>query len=314
MEKKPDIKIVSMAPLTGFKAHGPIILNVLRAINVFGLFAATVSCVVVLLKTTARDKAGWWFFDSVSWAFTALSCLFLIGSEFPIVLRVREYYEENWPLLSHEHGLSWLAIAMIMISVRILGSLYNPARPIDGPFKSIVLAGGCLIFATAIITIILSLLFRDPESGLNARTLRSKRAAQAAGVYAEGGSRAANVNVNEKSSGGGGIMGAVSGMFGRKKDANSNNINKHRISPPRTFAPPSRSASNSSSMNHRSSPGPRDYLRPATDDQESPSPSPNDFDRRSPINPEIQRPDTAMHPYFNKFPRYSEASMPRDFI
>jgi hypothetical protein len=291
-----------MVSLAAVKAHGPVILNVLRAINVVGLLAAAIACIIVVIKTGVRDPSGWWFFDTVSYVFTCLACIFLIGSEFPVIPAIRGYYESNWPLLSHHHGLSWLAVAMIMISFKLLGSLYNPSRVIDGPFRSVVLAGGCMIFASAILTVVLSFFFSDRTNNVNARTLRSRRAAEAAGSVIDASSIRSHTRMLQTDSSFGeksGFLGAVTGLLGKKKNNNLGGaVAKRNISSPMN------------STRSRPSPG---SGRGSMEDEEE-SPRPNSNDRRSPLNPEIERPATAMHPYFHKIPRYSEASFPRDFI
>jgi hypothetical protein len=68
--------------------------------------------------------------------------VFLIISELPIL---KEYFSNDWPLLSTSSGFVALGVAMIVLGFSVLGSLDKPAsnqKALDLAFWRAILAAG----------------------------------------------------------------------------------------------------------------------------------------------------------------------------
>ncbi|KAM0425236.1 hypothetical protein ACHAPT_009553 [Fusarium lateritium] len=272
-----------------FRGPGMIFLQILRGLTIIGLLAAVVACWVLIIKIDTTN--GWFFFDAASLFFTSTAAVFLVVSELPIA---KMYFRRTWPVLSEEHGLTWLGVAMTLIGCNVLGKLNQKTNSSDElglPFWRLVLASGILSLTFGVVNIIASLIFRDSANGINARIVRVE------GELAQGrddesfhkpmSSRSSSLNEKPK---------AKFMSFFWKKDGGKNATSRPNISQP---IPRDHDLERNA--------GPHfDHSHIGADDD-------YEHDRRSPIVPEVRRPDTALHPMNNgrRSSYYSEAHMSR---
>lgn len=251
------------------------ILNVFRAFNVIGLLAVCASTWVMIVMSILKGNFS--FFDSASHFFTFSIAVFLMISELNLL---RNYFERNWPVLSSEHGLSWLGIAMIVMGCQVLANITESAFSIQTlglPLWRLLLSSGILVITFGFFNIVSSIIFRDGDNGLNARSIRSD------GTLASG-----------KSS-------LVDGYSVR-----SNSVREEKAFRRLTqkFTPWNKNVNTRPKISH-----------PIASDLEQGHTSDNDRDwdedRRSPILPDLARPPTALHPMNTgnvRYTKYSEAS------
>ncbi|KAI5457353.1 hypothetical protein BGZ63DRAFT_408107 [Mariannaea sp. PMI_226] len=277
------------------KGPGMIILQVLRVFTIIALLAAAVACWTLIIKIDT--SSGWFFFDAASLFFTSTIATFIVVSELPFA---KGYFRRNWPVLSDECGLTWLGVAMCIIGCNILGKLNQPSntsKELGMPFWRLVLAAGVLAITFGICNIVCSFIFRDSANGISARAVRSEGSLATAHPTAPSLKEHYSVRSNsfkeEK-----GKSSFMSFFWGKNKK------NKN-ISSPR----PEISAPMPSHVHHQydveRDPAYSPSFQQTTDGEQW------DHDRRSPIAPDIRRPDTALHPMNHAVSRYSEAHMSR---
>ncbi|KAF5667634.1 hypothetical protein FHETE_5692 [Fusarium heterosporum] len=274
------------------KGPGMIILQVLRVLTIISLLTAAAACWILIIKI--NTSVGWFFFEALSLALTSSATIFLTMSELPFF---KNYFLNHWPAFSDDRGLTWLGASLLLIGSNVLGKLNSPHNTSDKlglPFWRLILAAGILTITSGVLNIICSLIFRD--GSINARMIRAD------------------------------------GSLARSRDENVGSFSKphsdysasfHSEKPKKTFM------SFFWKKNADSSPPPRPHIsQPIARDRDhdiernAPPQYPHDpvhddisdMDRRSPIVPEVRRPDTALHP-MNIRPRsismYSEAHMSR---
>ncbi|CAM1509383.1 Fc.00g031220.m01.CDS01 [Cosmosporella sp. VM-42] len=271
------------------RGPGMIILQALRVFTIIGLAAAVTACWTLIIKIDTSN--GFFFFDAASLFFTSTISVFLAISELPLA---RSYFRRTWPILSEESGFTWLGLAMILIGCNILGKLNQPHNSPDEiglPFWRLVLASGILSITFGLVNIICSFIFRDGANGINARNVRSEGslAKSTKGSFPSNDDYSVRSNSlrNEKT------KSKFRSMFW-KKESGGKPSEKPSISAP--------------IQTHNAH---YDVERDAGSDDDWD----RDHDRRSPIVPELKRPDTALHPMHA--PRtarssyYSEAHMSR---
>ncbi|KAM5348656.1 hypothetical protein ACJ41O_008480 [Fusarium nematophilum] len=273
----------------GIRGSGMVVLQVLRGLTIIGLLAATVACWVLIVKIDTSSN-GFFVFEGASLFFTSTAAGFLIASELPLA---KSYFRRVWPVLSDKHGLTWLGVAMMLIGCNILGKLNHPSNDSDKiglPFWRLALAAGILVLTFGVFNIVSSLIFHDGANSINARIVREDGTlakAREDDELSKSYSIRSGSSPTEKPR-------ATFMSFFWKKDANKS-PSRPNISPPM----------------------PRDYdverHAPAHFDQRSPgSPDEDEYDRRSPIMPEVRRPDTALHPmHTGRSSYYSEAHLSR---
>ncbi|OLN95301.1 hypothetical protein CCHL11_04778 [Colletotrichum chlorophyti] len=258
------------------RGSGHMVLNVFRAFNVIGLLAVSASTWVMIVMSVL--KGNFTFFDSASHFFTFSIAVFLIVSELNIF---RNYFERNWPVLSPEHGLSWLGIAMIVMGCYVLANTAEAAfsaKTIGLPLWRLNIASGILAITFGFFNIVSSIIFRDGGMGINARNIRSDGTlASGKSSFVDGYSVRSDSVRQEKS------FKRLTQKFTPWNKTGTNNA-RPKISHP--IAPDVEQGHASDSE--------RDWNE----------------DRRSPIMPDINRPPTALHPMNNgaRFTKYSEAS------
>ncbi|KAJ4267322.1 hypothetical protein NW762_003426 [Fusarium torreyae] len=277
----------------GERIRGPgmIILQVLRAITIISLLTATAGCWMLIIKIDT--SSGWFFFDALSLTFTSSAAVFFIVSELPFC---KNYFLQNWPVFSDEHGLTWLGLGLLLIGSNILGKLHQPwnsAEKLGLPFWRLVIAAGVLTITSGVLNIICSFIFRDGANNINARMVRAD------------GSLARSVD---------------GGSLGKPKSNYSASFNEEK--PKRSFMSAfwkKRDTDNPAPRPHISQPITHDHdiernAMPHYDHDPVVDDNASDLDRRSPIVPEVRRPDTALHPmnmnaHHSSF--YSTANMSR---
>lgn len=264
----------------GFKLSSPsapkgmVILQVLRACTVVTLAAMCASYIVFIIKV---DKERSYFvFECASLFFNSIITIVLILSEFPMVGAVRDYFRTSWPVLSDRRGVGWLGFAMILLACNIFGNLNHPANDTDklGPhFSKLVLGTAILATTFGSLNMICALIWRSGEDGVHSRDIRTN------GALATGHGRQ---SLPDYSSTAGSTMrnektrSKFASMFWKKDSGGNSEKPRPNIS------------------------GPIDVEHGNGND-----------DRRSPIVPDLRRPDTALHPMHARSSSYSEANMSR---
>ncbi|GKT49375.1 uncharacterized protein ColSpa_09556 [Colletotrichum spaethianum] len=271
---------------SSLRGSGHMILNVFRAFNIIGLLAVSASTWVMIVMSILKGHFA--FFVSISHFFIFSIAVFLIVSELNVF---RNYFERNWPVLSCEHGLSWLGIAMIVMGCHILANITNPAfsaETIGLPLWRLILASGILVITFGFFNVISSIVFRDGHNGINARNIRSDGTlASGKNSFVDGYSVRSNSIRDEKQA----------NKFKRFTQKFPTPWNKSNTTTTTTTAArPNISGPIIPDIEHgHASDSDRDW----------------DEDRRSPIMPEINRPPTALHPMNTgntRFTKYSEVS------
>lgn len=292
-DRRPFFSRPNMFKGDSIRGPGMIILQVLRAVTLITLITAAVACWTLIIKIDTSN--GFFFFDAASLFFTSNIAVFLAVSELPIA---KSYFRRTWPVLSEESGLTWLGFAMSLIGCNILGKLNQPAnssKKLGLPFWRLVLAAGVLAITFGIINIVCSFIFRDSANGISARVVRSEGSlaapSQAASSYKEQYSVRSNSLRGEKT------KSKFMSMFW-KKDKSHNATERPEIS-----APMPSQTHQQYDVERDPAYSPVSYSRGQRDEDE--------WDRRSPIVPEVKRPDTALHPIHSRTSRYSEAHMSR---
>lgn len=264
--------------MSSFRGTGMVILQVLRAFTVITL--ATLAASYWVLVIEVDKERSYFVFECASHVFTSILCVLLILSEFPVLKLVKRYLGRNWPVLSEQHGLAWLGVALVGIGCNMLGNLnriaYDPEKL--GPhFSKLVLASSVLAITFGMLNIICSLVWRDGGEGINSRDIRAngslaKSRRQSLPDYS---STAESVPSFGKAK----TLSKFTSLFDKKPQADKA---RPKISGP--FP-----------------------ARPDVEQQRG-----QGDDRRSPIVPGIKRPDTALHPMHTaRESFYSEAHLSR---
>ena len=255
------------------RGSGHLVLNILRALNIISLLTISAASWAMIVMTTITN--GFFFFDGVSHFFTSIIAMVLIVSELNLF---KTYFQNNWPVLTPEHGLSWLGISMVMMGCQTLGNLNKPATSIDAiglPMWRLVLGGGILGLTLGIFNIISSIIFRDPKNNITSRHIRTDGSlASAKNSLNDGYSTRSNSVKEEKPS-------------KRWTQKFFNGTSRPKISQP---------------IPHHD----YDVEQQRTDD----SWKNEEWKgvRTSPVVPDLRRPDTALHPMNSHVTRYSTAS------
>ncbi|GJD02028.1 hypothetical protein ColKHC_10853 [Colletotrichum higginsianum] len=267
---------------SSLRGSGHMVLNVFRAFNIIGLLAVSASAWVMIVMSILKGHFA--FFVSASHFFTFSIAVFLIVSELNIF---RTYFERSWPVLSCEHGLSWLGIAMIVMGCQVLANTTDPtfsAETIGLPLWRLILASGILAITFGFFNVISSIIFRDGHNGINARNIRSDGTlASGKNSFVDGYSVRSNSIRDEKQA------------------------NKFKRFTQKFPAPWNKSNTTAAARPNISGP----IIPDVEQGHASDSDRDWDEDRRSPIMPDINRPPTAMHPMNTgntRFTKYSEAS------
>ncbi|KAL2112595.1 hypothetical protein VUR80DRAFT_7020 [Thermomyces stellatus] len=264
----------SIASKPGLRGCGHLVLNAIRPCNIITLLAIAVVCWIMIVMSGIRGS--FFFFDAASHFFCSVIALALILTELSLL---KSYFRANWPLFSHEHGLTWLGTAMVVMGCQVLGNLNEKAiqpKEIGRSIHSLVLATGILALTFGVVNIATSIVFSDRKAGINARMIRSD------------GNLASPKNAEDDSTRSGSVL-------GEEKETKTNRWTRRL-----TFA------------NGRRLKISRPILQDPQDvESQFQSDSWRDS-RSSPIIPEVRRPDTAMHPMNTGVSRYSEVShLPR---
>ncbi|OAA44278.1 hypothetical protein NOR_04006 [Metarhizium rileyi] len=250
----------------GSNATGMIVLQILRACTVITLGTMCTAYWFFIIRV---DKSRTYFvFECASLFFNSIICVILILSEFPPTGVFKRYLRTSWPVLSEVHGVAWLGGVMILLGCSIFGNLNKPAnesKNLGASFFNLVLAAGILAILFGVLNILCSFVWRNGKEGITSRDIRAD------GALAKGrrqslpdySSSTGSSFLNEKT------KTKFVSMFWNKAIGGSGG-NKEKTSMP--TAKPNIS-------------GPADIEKGHGED-----------DRRSPIVPELRRPNTAMHP------------------
>ncbi|KAJ4002989.1 hypothetical protein NW752_007858 [Fusarium irregulare] len=283
----------------GEKIRGPgmIVLQVIRVLTIISLLTAAAACWILVIKI--NRSAGWFFFEAMSLVLTSSATIFLIISELPFC---KGYFQKNWPVFSDAHGLTWLGAGLLLIGSNILGKLnspYNRDDKIGLPFWRLILAAGILTLTSGVLNIVCSIIFRDRD--INARMIRADgslaRSRDDSNSFGKAQSNyTASFNDEQPKK-------TFMSFFWKKDDSKSSSLRRN-ISQPISRPHISHPMANDHDVERNA---PANYHHERDDDSE--------MDRRSPIVPEVRRPDTALHPMNMRRPAspsmYSEARMSR---
>lgn len=257
----------------GNNAVGMFILQGLRVCTVITLATMCASFWVYIIRV---DKSRAYFvFECASLFFNSIICVLLILSEFPLCKPIRDYFRTSWPVLSELHGVSWLGGAMLLLGCDIFGNLNKPANEKDklgSHFFGLVLAAGILAVTFGVLNVICGFVWRNGKEGITSRDIRSK------GPLAQGrrqslpdySSSAGSSFRNEK------LQHKVANKLWEKATGAGK---KEKSGRPNISGPVDveRGVYNNHGANY-------DYSHESN------------IDRRSPIVPDLRRPDSALHP------------------
>ncbi|PKS06953.1 hypothetical protein jhhlp_005549 [Lomentospora prolificans] len=264
---------------SAIRGLGHLILNILRACNIITLLSVAVVAWIMIVMTGIRNQ--FFFFDAASHFFTSCIAILLIISE---VNLLKPYFAKHWPVLSNQHGFTWLGMAMIVMGCHVLGNLNKSAtspQTVGAPIHRLILATGILALTFGVANIASSFLFCDRKNNINARMIRNDgnlAASTAKGHHDEDviSHRSNSVRHND-------VEEEKSNRWTRRFTFAGGR--RLKISRPIPQQPD------------------MEAQYPVEDWRNS---------RSSPILPEIKRPDTALHPMNTGVSRYSEVShLPR---
>ncbi|KAG6016829.1 hypothetical protein E4U54_000383 [Claviceps lovelessii] len=264
------------------KVAGMFVLQILRVFSVITLLALASSCWVMIIKVN-KDRP-YFVFECASLAFTSIISLFLLASELPGNF-IKKYYRQTWPVLSDFHGHLWYGLAMVMLGCNILGNLNKPANDKEnlGPhYYKLVLASSILCLILGCLYIISSAVWRDGTEGINSRDIRdhgalAKNERETLPDYSSSTtSHSFKANNEEKTS-----SKICNALWGKaKKETGESKPSRPIISRP---IPAHKDVEHAAGQN----------------------------DERSPIAPDIKRPDDSLHPIHQTHSmssRYSEVA------
>lgn len=263
------------------RGFGHIFLQILRILTIIVLLSIMASNWAMIIVSGMKGHFD--FFDTVSHIFAASIAVCFVVSELDMFKLFRRYFERNFPVLSPSHSLAWLGLGMIMLGCQLISyqgkEAYNK-KNFGLPLWRLVLASAILAITIGFANIMSSVVFRDGQSGITARQIRSdgnlaQPLAPKSDIYDDYSQRSASFRQKEDVS----AARRVTRMFNVKNFRKS----KLQISHP--------------------------IIEPSHDDVEHGGSSLDD--RSSPIMPNIQRPPTVLHPAYTGGSRYSEAHMSR---
>ncbi|KAG5944799.1 hypothetical protein E4U53_006820 [Claviceps sorghi] len=264
------------------KVAGMFVLQILRVFSIITLLAVASSCWVLAIKVN-KDRP-FFVFECASLAFTSFISVFLLASEVPGNF-IKQYYRQTWPVLSDFHGHLWYGLAMVMLGCNMLGNLNKPANDkenLGSHYFQLVLASSILCLIFGCLYIISSGIWRDGKEGINSRDIRdhgalAKNERETLPDYSSSTASHSYTANNEKTSGK--ICNALWGKA--KKETGESKPSRPKISGP--------------------IPAHKDVERAAG----------HNDDQRSPIAPNIKRPDDSLHPIHQSHglnSRYSEVA------
>ncbi|KAM7217766.1 hypothetical protein V8F06_006900 [Rhypophila decipiens] len=282
------VKMFKLGENSKVRGSGHLLLNAFRAFNIIGLGLVMVACWAMIVLSGL--SGNFFFFDAISHFFIFAIAVFLVISELGLF---KSYFRRNWPVLGPDHSLAWLGAAMFLIGCSILGDLVKPAYSLNTlglAMWRLVLSAGILSTTFGVFNIVSSAIFRG--EGLTARAIRSD------------GNMAKPIPKD--------VYDGFSSYSGRDDYSHrSNTVAQQQEDEPSRFKRFTRLVD---PKNFRKSKPviskPFNPVLSQHGDIERGEPD-NFPDRGSPINPQIQRPPTALHPAYTGGSRYSEAHMDR---
>jgi hypothetical protein len=160
-----------MFSFTKIAGKGYITLNIIRVLNVISLLLVAVASWIMIVVPAMNGDFN--FFDATSHFITSGVSLFLIVSE---VNLFSGYFARNWPMLSSEHGFTFLGITMIVLGINILGNLNKSPtteEKLGLAMWRVAIAAGILSLTIGVFNIISSIIFQDRKQGITARQVRT---------------------------------------------------------------------------------------------------------------------------------------------
>ena len=287
--------ILNLGANSKVRGSGHLILNALRALTIIGLGTVMVACWAMIVLSGLTQH--FFFFDTISHFFIFVVAVFLVISE---VNLFREYFANNWPVLSPTHSLAWLGLALLMMGCQLLGDLVKPAYEQENlglPMWRLVVSAGILSITFGVFNMLASVIFRDSIQRITARQIRSD-GNLAAPAFKDAGYDSSSYAYSQRSGSGG----------YHKEEEMERPSAARRIT--RMLNPKNINVKNfRKSRPQISHPMPMGASRRSHDDIERGDHDEYPNDRASPIIPAVQRPPTALHPAFTGSSRYSEAHM-----
>ena len=274
---------------TGFQGSGYVVLNGLRAVNIFVLAATAAACFLLIIF--AKMPNAFQFFTDVTLLCVAAACCLLVWTELPFDFG-KGWIHATWPAFGPGHGFVWLGVAMLLMGCHTLGALSHEPytkKDLGGTVWRVVAASGCLGIAFGILNVLASLLYSDRSERMTAREVRAKGAT--AHGHGSGGGSGSGYDTDGYSSRSDSV---------RQEKFRSRRMSRFRLAISRPLQ--SEQDVERGGANHGNSHGecPDNGGGAAAID-----------DRSSPLVPQLKRPPTALHPAMNGGVRssiYSEAS------
>lgn len=281
---------------TGFQGSGYVVLNGLRAVNIFVLAATAAACFLLIIF--AKMPNAFQFFTDVNLLCIAAAACLLIWTELPFDFG-KQWIRRTWPAFAPGHGFVWLGVAMLLMGCHTLGALSHEPytkKDLGGTVWRVVAASGCLGIAFGVLNVLASWLYSDRARRITAREVRAQGATAEPAVPVETSSSSSPSEFYDD----GYSSRSDSVRKEKTKNTYSRRLSRFRLPISRPLPHHDRD---------------RDLERGNNSDSDCPdsvgaTAAPVD-DRSSPIVPQLKRPPTALHPAMNGAVRssiYSEAS------
>jgi hypothetical protein len=121
------------------------------------------------------------FFDGASHFITSVIAIFSIISEAPTINYFKNFFVRNVPLLSPEHGFSFLGLSMMSLGVYTLANLNKQATSVENlglAMWRVVISSGILVSVFGLFAIIAGFVFcHSGEYPISSRQIRNEGAA-----------------------------------------------------------------------------------------------------------------------------------------
>jgi len=148
-------------------------LNFFRAVNIAALFCNMAGTWAMIVMTAMTNN--FYFFDAAShFSFFCVN-LFIVLSEMQL-WRLKNFFNENWPVFGDRHGLTWLGFILVAFGCHMLGHLNKPQfaeKTLGSRIWGLVFAAGVLSLIAGCFSIICSFVWQDRQAGITARMVRA---------------------------------------------------------------------------------------------------------------------------------------------
>ncbi|KAL7918254.1 hypothetical protein ACQKWADRAFT_304544 [Trichoderma austrokoningii] len=154
-----------------FRQAGLVVLQALRIPTVGTLLLAAAACWIIIIHIPM--KPPYFVFEYFTLFFVSALCCFLAISELAFRTFIKNYFKRTWPVLSEDHGHSWLGIGMIIIGSNLL-AMFNWDLKIPSVLNSLVYAAGILSFVFGFLNFVVSFIWWSRKEGITSRQVRAR--------------------------------------------------------------------------------------------------------------------------------------------